>query len=135
MKKTKVEDLPSPHQFVWNTLTLLEDGERIRGVDLMARTAIDDRRQLYYVINDLRSHGFLVGSSKSGDNGGYFEIRDRRDLDRTTTDLRKAAAALFKTAQQLEEEFYVNIYNTMALDDDDMEGENVDEEGPEPGNS
>lgn len=131
MKKTKIEDLPSPHQFVWTTLTLLEDGERIRGVDLMERTAIDDRRHFYHVISELRAQGFLVGSSKSADNGGYFEIRDRRDLDRTTTDLRKAAAALFKTAQQIEEEFYGNLYSKMGLEDE--EGEDVGEE--EPGDS
>lgn len=125
--KKKIEDFPSPHQFVWNTLTLLEDGERILGVDLMERSSIDDRRQFYHVISELRTEGFLVGSSKSADNGGYFEIRDRRDLERTTNDLLKAAKALLKTKQHLEERFYENLYTQMAIDDE-MEGDAVYEE-------
>lgn len=131
MKKTKIEDLPSPHQFVWTTLTLLEDGERILGVDLMERSGIDDRRQFYHVISELRAEGFLVGSSKSAENGGYFEIRDRIDLERTTNDILKAAKALLKTKQHLEERFYANLYDKMSLDDE--EGEDIGEE--EPGDS
>lgn len=125
--KKKIEELPSPHQFVWNVLTLLEDGERIRGVDLMERAGIDDRRQFYHVISDLRTEGFLVGSSKLSENGGYFEIRDRRDLERTANDMLKTAQALLKTKRHLEERFYESLYDKLAMNDD-LEGETKDDD-------
>lgn len=102
----KVEEMSKYHRFVWNILTLLEDGERIIGTDLQERAGIEDRRTLYKIINDLRRHGYLVGSSKTATVGGYYEIRDDVDLNRTLNDLRNAAYSLLKTAKKIELSYY-----------------------------
>lgn len=102
----KMEQLSKHHQFVWNTLQLLDDGERIIGADLQERAGIEERRTLYKVINDLRKYGYLVGSSKTAERGGYFEIRDETDLNRTLNDLRDAAYSLLATAKRIESVYY-----------------------------
>lgn len=114
----KINELSQQHQFVWNTLQLLEDGERILGPDLQARAAIPDRRTLYHIINDLRKYGYLVGSSKTSGSGGYFEIRDEQDLNKTLNDLRNSAFSLLSTAKTVELSFY-----KQELDEDGEEAQ------------
>lgn len=123
----KIEELTTQHQFVWNTLQLLEEGERILGPDLQARAAIRDRRTFYHIINDLRKYGFLVGSSKSSGSGGYFEIRDEQDLNKTLSDLRNPALSLLSTAKQIEQTFYKQELDEMQFDFDEDEGGSVDD--------
>lgn len=102
----KIEEMSKHHAFVWNTLQLLEDGQRIIGADLQERAGIEERRTLYKVINDLRKYGYLVGSSKTAERGGYFEIRDEADLKRTLNDLRSSAYSLLETAERIESAYY-----------------------------
>ncbi|WP_391123482.1 hypothetical protein [Psychrobacillus sp. L3] len=112
----KVEQMTQQHQFVWNTLQLLEDGERIIGVDLQARAGIQDRRILYQIIKDLRQHNYLVGSSKTAGSGGYYVIKDEQDLNKTLSDLRNSAFSLLSTAKQIEMTFYKKHYGELPLD-------------------
>lgn len=123
----KIQELSEQHQFVWNTLQLMEDGERILGVDLQARAGITDRRTLYHIINDLRKHGYLVGSSKTAGSGGYYEIRDEQDLQKTLHDLRSSAESLESTAKRIELEFYSredrDLPLEMLLEEEDLDDE------------
>lgn len=123
----KITELTTQHQFVWQTLELLEDGERILGPNLQARAAIPDRRTLYHIINDLRRYGFLVGSSKSSGSGGYFEIRDEQDLNKTLSDLRNSAFSLLSTAKRIELTFYKQELDEMEFDFDEDEGGNLND--------
>lgn len=122
----KIEGLSVHHQFVWSTLQLLEDGERIIGADLQARTGIQDKRMLYQVINDLRRNGFLVGSSKKPEKSGYFEIRDEQDLNNTLSSLRDAAFNQLATAKRIELAFYTKQYGVLPLEIDEVEKKNND---------
>lgn len=119
----KIEELSKHHQFVWTTLQLLEDGERIIGAELQARTGIQDKRILYQVINDLRRNDFLVGSSKNPDKSGYFEIRDEEDLNKTLSSLRDAAFNQLATAKRIELAFYTRELPLLKLDDEGREAE------------
>lgn len=112
----KVEAMSKYHQFVWTVLTGLQEGERIIGADLQARAGIEDRRFLYQVVNDLRNNDYLLGSSKTSVNGGYFEIRDENDLNRTLNDLRNSAYSLLETAKRMELNFYKNELNEEGED-------------------
>lgn len=78
----------------------LEPGQYIKGFELMERTAIKERRTLYNVIRALRNEGNLIGSCKD-EPGGYFLIRDDRDLERTVHTLEAGANDLLKTAAAL----------------------------------
>lgn len=97
--------LTQHHAFIWTTLQALEVGERIKGPDLMNRASINDKRLLYQLIKDLRKNGFLVGAIKDA-SGGYFEIRDINDLNRTIGSLRKSGSDLLQTAHDMEMTFY-----------------------------
>lgn len=90
------------HEFVWNTLTTLDDGERILGESLMVRAGIKDRRFLYQVIRDLRKNGLLIGSSKHREDRGYFEIRDEYNFHRWASSTRKS----IEGQQQIEKIMY-----------------------------
>lgn len=118
----KIEEMATPHQFVWTVLQTMEDGERIIGPSLMERTGIKDRRSLYQIINGLRQQGYLIGSSKHPDDRGYYEIRDEIDLRRTLASLRDAAVSLLDTAEAIERTFNEQKYGSLHQQEDE-EGE------------
>lgn len=117
----KIEEMSHHHQFVWNVLQGLEVGERIIGPDLMSRSGIRERRQLYQIIKDLRNHGFLIGSSKQPGSNGYFEIKDQIDLRRTLSSLRDAAISLLDTAESIERTFNEQRFSAPPLEDEEGE--------------
>lgn len=102
-------ELPEKHAAVWYTLQSLEDGARITGEEIMRRCDIEERRDLYNIIEYLRHRSYLIGSSKSS-NGGYFEIRDVVDLTKTTRNLRKTAKSMLSLADGLEKEWMRRQY-------------------------
>lgn len=110
-----IEKMSAQHQFVWNTLTLLEDGERILGPDLQSRAGIRERRGLYQIIKELRVNGYLVGSSKNG-KAGYYQVRDQQDLDETLHVLRSAALDTLATADAMEASFGIKKTQEVDLD-------------------
>lgn len=103
-KKIDIQYMSAQHQFTWNVLTTLEDGERILGNDLQQRAGVKDPRNMFQIIKDLRHNGYLVGGDKSGEKG-YYEVRNERDLERTLHGLRGPAFDLLNTAKLMEEHF------------------------------
>ena len=118
-KRNKIEEMTAQHQFVWNTLTMLEDGERILGADLRQRSGVSDARTLFSIINELRLNGYLVGGDKSGERG-YYEIRTANDMARTLHSLRKPALDLLNTASIMEKHFEER-FGTEEGDDHDKQ--------------
>ncbi len=102
----KINELSTYHQFVWTTLQSLEDGERIIGADLMVHAAVKDRRLLYDIIRDLRTAGYLVGSSRHKEDRGYYEVRCLRDLLRTTETLEEQALSMIDLSESMKDTFY-----------------------------
>lgn len=100
-KRIDISQMSAQHQFVWNTLTMLEDDQRILGVDLRQRAGGLTDRKLYYIIEDLRHNGYLVGGEKSGEKG-YYEVRTAYDMARTLHNMRKPALASLNTANIME---------------------------------
>lgn len=115
----KKDQLTSYHEFVWHTLTSLEDGEKILGESLMAHAGIKDRRHFYQVINDLRKIGMLVGSSKHQDTKGYYEIRDINDFERWAIPNRKAIEELLLIERCMTESFEASQRVIASEDDKD----------------
>ena len=104
MKRTLIEDMSVQHQFVWNTLTMLDDGERILGTQLRQRAGVKSERKLYYIVEDLRINGYLVGGDKNGKKG-YYQVRDIEDLRRTTGSIDAAAYASLKISKLMKAHF------------------------------
>lgn len=111
----KERELPEKHFAVWHTLQSLEDGLRITGEELMRRCNIEERRDLYSIIEDLRKNLYFVASSKSKD-GGYWEARDEVDVSKMLTSLRKPAMSLLNLADQLEREWLRRQFGQSAED-------------------
>lgn len=110
--KKKIEEMSVQHQFAWNVLTTLEDGQRILGVDLQQRAAVRDMRTVYQIIKELRHNGYLVGGDKGGEKG-YYEIRDEEDLERTLRGLREPAFDMLNTAKKMEQAFLEKRYGNL----------------------
>lgn len=113
-------ELPEKHAAVWHALKTLEDDAKITGDELMKRCGIEERRDLYSIIEDLRRNSYLIGSSKSKD-GGYFEIRDAVDLSKTTLNLRKTATSMLTLADKLEKEWMRKEYGEVLEESEDDE--------------
>lgn len=103
-KKIDIEEMSAQHQFTWNVLTTLDDGQRILGADLQQRAGVKDIRTMFQIIKDLRHNGYLVGGDKSGEKG-YYEVRDKRDFERTIRGLEVPALDLLNTAELMKQYF------------------------------
>src|SRR5699024_8725940 len=102
-------ELPEKHAAVWHTLQSLEDGVRITGEEIMHQCDIEERRDLYHIIEDLRRRLFFVASSKNK-NGGYYEARDAVDVAKMLSSLRKPAISSLNLADKLEKEWMRRQY-------------------------
>lgn len=106
-KKINIENMSAQHQFTWNVLTMLEEGERILGTDLQKRVGVKDIRSVFQIIKHLRHNGYLVGADKN-ETKGYYQIRSEKDLENTLHALRSPAFDLLNTAKLMEKHFIIN---------------------------